>query len=231
MREANKRGRPKTRDYTSMKTQHWIGVLVVVAIAALAGRADAQKLYKWVDKDGNVHYSDQVPPEDIEQARERMNEQGVVVDRVDRAKTDEEFAAEEAARIAAEEAAAAAERQRIEDGKILATYASEADITRIRDQRIDTLDRQIQSSQAFIGGQTQSLARLMERAAELESRGVEVSAALTDSIEGIRTQIRDQEKIIAAKEAEKATIDAEYEQELERFREVARRRLGQASEG
>ncbi len=213
-----------------MKAHPLIFGLIMVLLTAVTVDADAQKLYKWVDKDGNIHYSDHVPRDDLDQAREEMNQQGVVVGRVDRAKTDEELAVEQEAQRAADAAADAAERQAMADRKVLSAYASEQGIIRIRDQRLDTLDRQIQSSQAFIGGQTQSLARLMGRAAELESQGLDVSAALHDSIEVIRQQIRDQDKNIDAKENEKAALAAEYEGELKRYREVANRRLS-SSEG
>lgn len=39
--------------------------LCLVSLAVLASGADAQSLYRWVDKDGKVHYSDQPPPKEI----------------------------------------------------------------------------------------------------------------------------------------------------------------------
>ena len=101
----------------------------------------------------------------------------------------------------------------------------EQDIIRIRDQRIDTLDRQIQSAQAYISSQTQSLADLTKRAAELESQGVTISEAMTESIQNIRSQIAQQESLIGEKEAEKQVIRDEYALELERYREVANRQV------
>ncbi len=35
---------------------------LIVALMVVIGPAVAGKLYKWVDKDGNVHYTDQLPP-------------------------------------------------------------------------------------------------------------------------------------------------------------------------
>ncbi|MDJ0655555.1 MAG: DUF4124 domain-containing protein [Xanthomonadales bacterium] len=210
-----------------MKVWKHIGVGTAAAclLLALGGPAQAQKLYKWVDKDGNVHYSDQVPPDQVDQARQELNEQGVVVDRLDRAKTDEELAAEAAALRVQLEQMAAMQRQATEDRKVLAQYAGEQDIIRIRDQRIETLDRQIQSAQAYISSQTQSLADLTKRAAELESQGVTISDAMTDSIKSIRDQIAKQESHIAEKEAEKQVIRDEYAVELARYREVAERQM------
>lgn len=39
--------------------------LCLLSLAALSFGAGAQPLYKWVDKSGNVHYSDQPPPKEI----------------------------------------------------------------------------------------------------------------------------------------------------------------------
>lgn len=203
-------------------------VLIAATVGALmaSGAAGAQKLYKWVDKDGNVHYSDQVPPEQVDNAREQLNRHGVVVEKVERAKTQEEIAAEIAAVNAEMARQAEIEKQVRADRKILAQYASEEDIVRMRDQRIETLNRQINSAQAVIDSHTLSLADLTKRASELESQGFEVSEGLSDSITVIQQQIDEQEEQIALKEAEKLTIISDYERELARFREVANRQAG-----
>ena len=62
-------------------------VLSAALLALVAGAADAQsgkdrtKLYRWVDKNGQVHYGDSVPPEYAEQDRDILNRQGVSVGR------------------------------------------------------------------------------------------------------------------------------------------------------
>jgi glutaredoxin len=42
-----------------------------LAVAVLATPAQAEKLYKWVDKDGNVSYQDRPPPDSATQVQER----------------------------------------------------------------------------------------------------------------------------------------------------------------
>ena len=37
-------------------------ILLILCLLALAAGAPAQKMYKWVDKDGNVQYTDTPPP-------------------------------------------------------------------------------------------------------------------------------------------------------------------------
>ena len=46
-----------------------LAILVLTACAAT--RADAQQLYKWLDKDGKVSYSDQPPPKDAKDVRQK----------------------------------------------------------------------------------------------------------------------------------------------------------------
>lgn len=198
--------------------------VVLAAGIIAAAPASAQKLYKWVDEDGNVYYSDQVPPEQVKQARERLNEQGVVVERTERAMTDEEKAAVEAAKAEETAAERAREAQLAADRELLETYASEADIFRVRDQQVSALDRSIEAAQAYIAGQRKSLATLLERAASNQRQGRELSPALQSSIDSSQEQIAEQQAFIDSKEAEKLEIKAYFDEELVRFRDILERR-------
>ncbi|MDT3736732.1 MAG: glutaredoxin family protein [Denitratisoma sp.] len=42
-----------------------IAPICLLSLAVLASSADAQTMYRWVDKEGKVHYSDQPPPKEI----------------------------------------------------------------------------------------------------------------------------------------------------------------------
>jgi chromosome segregation ATPase len=199
-------------------------ILTLLVIGMTATPVLAQKLYKWVDKDGNVHYSDQVPPDQVDQAREQLNEQGIVVDRVDRAPTKEELAEMRANLAQMEAERKAMEKQRADDQRMLASWPSEDDILRSQDQQIDAIRRSVEAAQAYIDGQTRSLAGLMERAAQMESQGRSVSDALQSSIEDVKDQIAEQEEFIAGRQAEQATIENEYQDLLTRYRELRARK-------
>ena len=45
--------------------------LLIVALAVLALPAQAAKMYKWVDKAGNISYQDRPPPEDASRVEEK----------------------------------------------------------------------------------------------------------------------------------------------------------------
>ena len=56
--------------------------LGAVAFLALlvAAPAGAQKVYRWVDEDGNVHYTESLPPGFKDTGHDVLNERGIVVD-------------------------------------------------------------------------------------------------------------------------------------------------------
>lgn len=47
-----------------------IAAISLLSLAVLASSADAQNLYRWVDKDGKVHYSDRPPPSEIKKVEQ-----------------------------------------------------------------------------------------------------------------------------------------------------------------
>ena len=47
-----------------------IYTVCLLSLALLATGADAQNLYRWVDKNGKVHYSDQPPPKEIKKVEQ-----------------------------------------------------------------------------------------------------------------------------------------------------------------
>ena len=77
--------------------KHLLICLAITTSLLAAGTAEAQKaskrLYRWVDRDGKVQFSDSLPPEAVDQARTEISESGRVVADVDRALTAEERAA------------------------------------------------------------------------------------------------------------------------------------------
>jgi hypothetical protein len=77
--------------------------LLLTAVAALlmlsqgVSAAQDQKLYRWVDKEGTVHYGDSIPAEYAEVEKQVVNEHGVTLDVLRGKKTEEEIAAEKRA--------------------------------------------------------------------------------------------------------------------------------------
>ena len=117
-----------------------------LAIALLAGAAltaQADKLYKWVDENGVVHYGDAVPAKYAKTERHVLNQHGVTTDVLQRAKTREELAAMEAAQREIERQRQLEKVQEQRDRILLDTYLSEEEIAMLRDRRILSLEARI----------------------------------------------------------------------------------------
>ncbi|MCB1599514.1 MAG: DUF4124 domain-containing protein [Lysobacterales bacterium] len=199
-----------------------IFALGVHSSAAAAGEK-AGKLYKWTDKDGNIHFSDQIPPEAKEYAREKINDQGISVERTERALTPEERAAKEAEERRIAEEAAAKEARRKADEALLNSYASEEDLDRAYSQRMDLLGQTIEARRVEINAREISLSQLVAQAADMERSGRTVSDALKQMITGERAEIERQKQFLVRKEAEKIEAKADYERDLAKYKEAVAR--------
>ncbi|MBI2398595.1 MAG: DUF4124 domain-containing protein [Xanthomonadales bacterium] len=194
--------------------------LFVLGMVA-AAPADAGKLYKWVDEKGNVHYSDKVPPEAAKLARKEMNEAGVTVKQVERAKTQEELAAEAAQKIKDEEARKIAEAQAQADRALMLSYNTEDDLIRAREQELGVIDANMATAKLTMASQEKNLSELLAHAADYERNKKPVPKNVADSIASVRAQIESQQKSLTEREASKETVRLDYEAKLARWRELA----------
>lgn len=205
-----------------------LAVALVFTSIAMAPDASAQqeskgkKLYRWVDKDGNVHYSDHVPPEAVDQARDEINQAGRTVKSVDRALTEEERAAAQAAKIAAEEERKRLEEQEKMDAILLSSYSDEEALKRSYQERFDLVGQAIESARIGLKSQEKSLADLLAHAAELEQQNKPVSTTVKASLELARKQTEQQRGFLEMRENEKASLEKEYETTLQRYRELSK---------
>ncbi|MEJ0098856.1 MAG: DUF4124 domain-containing protein [Pseudomonadota bacterium] len=120
--------------------------------------AAAVKAYKWVDKDGGVHYGDTVPPEYSEQAHQQLNQQGVAVKDFPRQLSPDEAAV--AQKTATDEA-----RREQHDSYLLTNYTRAADIEQLRDERIALIDGQMELARGSITTADQRINGLRTRLA------------------------------------------------------------------
>ena len=117
----------------------------------------AEEAYRWVDKNGQVHYGDSVPAEYAEQDRDVLNQQGVPVGREEGTITPEEAAA----KAAADKAARDEQKRKLRDRVLLQTYQSVKELEVLRDNRLDLVDAQLTI-------QEQSLSNLRAQRAQIE---------------------------------------------------------------
>jgi succinylglutamate desuccinylase len=193
---------------------------MILFLLVMVNTVDAKKLYKWVDKDGQVHYSDQVPADQIKKKHEELNEQGIVLEKVGNARTKEEIQAEREAKlrkIAADKQAAKEEKQR---QNIIKAYTNEQEIIRLKEERISALERNIELANQSLNFQKTSKEQLLSMAADNERNGIEVSKALKSRIKIIEEKIDYQNKFIQIKKNEIDKVKAKFARDLEIYRDA-----------
>jgi hypothetical protein len=192
----------------------------MLAASAWAAAPSAHNRYKWTDSDGNLHYSDALPPEAVKYGYEIVNAQGVVIKHVDRPKTADERKAAKAELAKAQAAKEDADTRLRSDQQLLAAYPTEEDLKRAQHQQSEMLDQNLNSAGISLQSQEKSLAELLGHAAELESTGKEVPSQLAKRIATSRKQVEDQRAYIARKETERTDVVAKFADELAHYREL-----------
>jgi len=195
---------------------------LAVTLLALAGApAGARAGIKcWTNDQGVRECGNVVPPEYAQQGHERVSEQGIVIERKEAAKTPEELAEE--ARLAAEKA----ERERLaaeqarRDRVLLDTFTTEDDLILARDGKLRAIDSRIEHTAQVQEKLEARLRQLRKEAASQERSGQKVSDEVLEQIAEVKRQIRDNEAFIEARNAEKRQLQAQFEADLERYREL-----------
>ena len=204
-------------------------ILLVVAAIALPSIGSAQrsqpKQYKYTDENGQVHYSDTVPPEHADRDRVLLNDQGVEIG------TEEgEITAAERAEAEAREAAADADRKAKEDiarhdRMLLSTYISVADIEDLRDRRLELLESQIKLTEVYLGNLRKRLVDLQSEASGYKpyttrEDAPQIPENLALDISRTTASITLYEQTLSRTRADQAALRASFDKDIFRFREL-----------
>jgi hypothetical protein len=195
-----------------------------LVLACLAGAfafgsgAPQAQLYKWTDANGKVHYSDTVPPSDVDRARRELRKDGTVKKEIERAQTPEERRAA-AARAAEEEKEriAKADRER-RDKALLATYATLADFDRVRDRALAVASGEIQALKKSEASETEKLTELKKQVDPNSKRPV--APKLKSDIETTEKGLRAISSTLTKKESDRDAMTKNYATERLRLADL-----------
>lgn len=196
-------------------------LLALLIALGFPDAAQAQKLYRWVDAEGKVQYSDSLPPEAVDQARRELNKlSGSTTASIDRALTEEERQLAAAQEAEAARAAEAEQQSRQRDRMLLSFYPTEADLTRSYRDRLDSLGESIKAAQIGLESQRDVLVSLLDDAANRELAGERVDAKVLDTARQAHHQQEQLRTMQSRREAEHSATQSEYEETLARYRQL-----------
>ena len=193
--------------------------LLLLPMAALA--KDNQKLYRWVDSDGHVHYGDSIPAEYAEMEKQVLNEHGVTVDTLGGKKTPEEIAEEERQLQLAREL----ELRKRADQALLATYMSIEEILMHRDRRIELFQAQTRVTELYLRNLQRRLDDLMADASKFQPYSDDPDAPmidrnLTDDIASTKETIERHENNLQRFKADETDIVERFAVDILRFKRI-----------
>jgi hypothetical protein len=190
------------------------------AVAAGTTASGNHNRYKWHDAAGNLHYGDALPPEAAKFGYEVVSPQGVVIKRVERAKTAEEIAAAKVSAAKAQSEREETDKQNRTDAQLVAAYPTEEDLKRAHAQRLEIMDQQVGAAQISLRSQEQTLADMLSRAAEAELTGVALPGGQAKQLADMRKQVDEQRIAVARKEGERDQASARFDAEVAHYREL-----------
>ncbi|RZO86051.1 MAG: DUF4124 domain-containing protein [Oceanococcus sp.] len=189
-------------------------LLCGAALAVMSAQPSAAKTYRWVDQQGQVHYSDHLPAKHTQTDIEVVDEHGVV----SILGTPSEDAADETIRQAAE--AQSKEAQRRQDEQLLSRYANTDEIVARRNEQLAVLDARLAIAERALAQSQDALSTMRERIEQTLRAGQTVSAQAQNQLLEHETVVRSSQAALDAMRAERNKLEAEFERDLQRFSEL-----------
>lgn len=178
----------------------------------------APRVYRWVDTDGNVRYSDRIPPDQSELGHSQIAPKtGIVEKEIPRAKTAEAQSREMAEEQERRRQEAIERAQREEERRLLRRYRDIDAIEQDQQVNLDKIDKEIEEVEMRVAGIQTSVTDLKKRAATLERQQSSPPTDLYARLDGLEQEIEEQEKLIASKQEEKKAVKEQFAQFREQF--------------
>ena len=189
---------------------------LAAALLLAAGTAQAT-MYRWVDGNGRVHYSDTPPTTFQKSGGAELSKQGNVIRRTQ----------SETERRAEAERRAEQKRIEVEQGKqaqldraLTQTYTTEAEIDLARDRALEHHKLAIKGAEIRGKAVEANLAELKARIASIEKTGRPVSPNLKEQLDQVTRESLDLKRTILNNEEAMVQVGEKYAADKARFREL-----------
>jgi len=208
-----------------------LAMLAAAALIAAPLMAQAQSkgpvTYRCTGKDGKKYRSDTIPPQCIGEPIELLNSQGFVVKRIDPVGEEKERVAKEADAAKRRDLEATSKETERRNRALLATYTSEKDIESARARALADNQKAAAQFELKIAEIKQKRARYEKELAlyeEKKDKGGGPPTVVKENINNADMDLQAQEGLLAQKRKEVEAINAKYDDDKKRFRDLMGRR-------
>ncbi len=194
--------------------------MLIAGTLALGGVGVDARLYRWVDENGVVQYTDTIPPSQVDKGRTELSKDGVRLETVPPARGLEELRRDQELERLRAQREQLVEQQKTADQVLLRTFRSADDLLMARDGKLAAIDVMIQVTRSNIRRHQSRLQNARTQAANLERAGKPVTADILDTIAKTEEYIQSAFQTIVAREQQKDAIRADFDRDLRRFQQL-----------
>ncbi len=187
---------------------------VLIMLAPLWSEA---KMYRWVDEDGSVRYSDQIPPDQVQHRRETLNKDARIIDIVEKKKTAEQLALEKRLAALRQQQEEIIAKQQARDKVLLSTFRNVSDMELALKGKTMAMESQKRLLQANIDRFNQQLQQEQKKAAQFERDGKSVPTNLQHDISKTKQQIEQAEWEMTKHNEKSQLAIQEFEADIDRY--------------
>jgi len=193
--------------------------LIVAPLAAEAQQKGERYTYRCTGKDGKKYYGSTIPTACLGQPIDQLNERGIRVKRIDPEGDEKARLAKEAEEKRLADEAAEKREQLRRNRALLATYTSEKDIEAARKRALADNQRAIKEAADRVDMLKKRRAGY-DKEMELYKDGQKPPPKLAEDIRATEVDIELTESLIATKQKEAQSINARYDEDRRRYREL-----------
>lgn len=179
--------------------------------------ASSRRTYKCVDANGGITFTESFDPAKCTGGGAQVNDQGVKVRTIDRAKTPEEIEADKKRLAEEAEAKKARDEKDNSDRVLMQSYTSSDDIRRARDAEIKGIESDIATTEMSRKQQEAELTKYLAAAADQERGGRSVQEGTQKNIDVVRSRIKSQLSYIEQRKVDRDAVQKKYDERIERY--------------
>jgi len=206
--------------------------LTILSVLLLIGFSiNTPAAYKcWTNHEGVTECGEKIPPEFAQKGHKEISEQGIVLEKQDRAKTEEELREEKRQAALEKEKKERASKQAREDKILMDSYAKVSEIEKARDDKIAVIKSSIALSEKRSVKISEDLAKRTAAAEKEELAGKAPNEDLIEDIESLKRQLKNNQQFMEDREKEIQALKDAYAADIARFEELRLSGLAKKSE-
>ena len=186
--------------------------LFLAALLAICSLAVEARLYRWVDENGKVQFSDKPPPSNAKGLTE-LDSRGMVRKTPTKAASAGEIAQREAARQKSME-------QKRRDNALLQSFSQPEEIDYLRDRQVDAVRARVQTNKLQQQSAGEKIGRMNAQVETLSNAGKPVPEAVKANLDATRKELATLEADARKMEEEISAIMVRAEADKKRLIEL-----------